>query len=414
MKNIKFLFLLIASVVYLSGCMKDLKTDEFTDDAISSVITVTVNMPEGYNYTTEGLPVYFVDPSSGLEFCDTTNASGVATIRVPHGAYIATTETKHSAAGGVVYIFNGVSEKIRVAPNDPKNASSKIDLNVSKAGQIVLKELYYGGCTNPATSKSYSKDQYFILYNNSGEVAYLDSLCLAVVDPYNAPSSGKTTNWVKPNSTEIRDSIPVSGFGWMFPGTGNQHPLQPGEQVVISLNAINHVPITSTSVNLGIQGYWAAYDPLLTKGQSTPNAGVNLMTGFWKVGTATSWVVSTLSPAVFLYSMGGKTPTQFITDTYTWNPGYATNRNFDCLMVDKNLIIDGVECFRNVTDSKRLRPEVDNGFAMVDGGGQGQSVHRRVDAQATAAAGGRIVYMDTNNSSNDFEKRTTASLVGVN
>jgi len=79
-------------------------------------------------------------------------------------------------------------------------------------------------------------------------------------------------------------------------------------------------------------------------------------------------------------------------------------------MVDKNLVLDGVECFKNITDTKRIRPEVDNGFAITDGSGQGQSIHRKVDPIATAAAGGRIVYMDTNNSSVDFEKRAKASL----
>jgi len=414
MKNIKTLILLIASGIYVSGCMKDLKNDDFSDDAISSTITLTVKMPTGYNYPTEGLPVYFVDPSSGLKFCDTTDAAGVATIRVPHGAYVATTETKHSASGGIVYIFNGTSEKIRVTPKDPKNVSSTLNLNVSKAGQIVIKEFYYGGCMNPATGKSYSNDKYFILYNNSGEVAYLDSLCLGVVDPYNAPTSGKVSNWVKPGTTELRDSVPVTTMAWMFPGTGTSHPLQPGEQVVVSLNAIDHTTACATSVNLGKPGYWAAYDPVLTTLQTTPNAGVNLLVGYWKVGTSKAWTISALSPAIILYTMGGKTPERFVADTYTWNPGYATNRNFDCLMVDKNLVIDGLECFRESTDSKRLRPEIDNGYTKTDGSGQGQSVHRKIDAQATIAAGGRIVYMDTNNSSNDFEKRATASLVGVN
>ncbi|MEN6618517.1 MAG: DUF4876 domain-containing protein [Rikenellaceae bacterium] len=410
MRNIKILFLLIASL-NLWGCMKDIKMDEFTDDAISSSISVSVKMPAGYDYSTEDLVVKLVDPSSGLEFSEITNQSGIATIRVAPGTYIATTETKHVASGGVIYIFNGTSEKVRVTPVDPKQVNVNLPLNVSRAGQIVIKEFYYGGCMDPATGKSYSKDQYIILYNNSDEVAYLDSLCVGVVDPYNAPTNGKLSVWVKGETTELRDSVPVCGIGWMFPGNGTDNPLQPGEETVISLNAINHNASVSTSVNLGKPGYWALYDPILTRNQSTPEPGVNLLQGFWKVGTATSYVVSQSSPALFIYSLGGKTPAQFVIDTYTWKPGYASNRNFDCLMADKNLILDGVECFRNATDSKRLRPEIDNGFAMTDGSGQGQSVHRKIDATATAAAGGRIVYMDTNNSSNDFEKRLTASLL---
>jgi hypothetical protein len=195
----------------------------------------------------------------------------------------------------------------------------------------------------------------------------------------------------------------------MFPGNGTDHPLAPGAQVVISLNAINHSATISASVNLGVTGYWAAYDPVNTKGQSTPDAGVNLLKNFWKNGSATSWVVSQLSPALFIFTLGGKTAAQFVTSTYTDDPSTSSTIS-DCLMVDKNLVLDGVECFRDVTDSKRLRPEIDNGFIKTDGSGQGQSVHRKVDLAATAAAGGRIVYQDTNNSSSDFVKTTPVSL----
>lgn len=408
MKKINILSLLIASLS-LWGCMKDLKTDDFTDDALSSEISVTVKMPQGYDYETSGLVIKLIDPGSGLEFSGTTNQAGTATIRVAPGNYLASTETKHVGTGGVIFIFNGTSEKIRVTPKDPKQVSANLTLNVSRSGQIVIKEFYYGGCMNPATGKSYSKDTYFILYNNSDQTAYLDSLCVGVTDPYNAPTNGKVSNWVKPYTTELRDSVPNVTMAWIFPGNGTSHPLQPGEEVVVSLNAINHKTICSTSVNLGKLGYWAMYDAIQTKGQSTPEPGVNLLISFWKRGSATSYVISTSSPALFIYTLGGKNPAQFVTDTYTPNPSGSTS--FDCLMVDKNLILDGVECLRSETDSKRLRPEIDNGFAMTDGSGTGQCVHRNIDETATAAAGGRIVYMDTNNSSNDFEKRTSVSLL---
>lgn len=409
MKKIYYVFILI-TLLSVSACMKSVKEDQFSDDSLSSVLKIAVQMPQGFNYTTQGLTISLSDPSSGLKFSGVTDNSGVATIRVAHGTYIATTQVSHSESGGVIYIFNGTTEKIRVTPKDPALINTNLSLNVSKAGQIVIKEFYYGGCFDVATNKSYSKDQYFILYNNTGETAYLDSLCVGIIDPYNAPTSGKTSQWVKKGSTEIRDSLPATGMGWMFPGTGKDNPLPPGGQIVVSLNAINHKATVSASVDLGKTGYWAIYDAIMTKNQSVPNAGVNLLKGFWKVGTATSYVVSTLSPGLFIYSLGGKTTDQFVQSTYTWNPSYPSNRNFDCLMVDKNLILDGVECFRNTTDSKRFRPEVDNGFAITDGSGQGQSIHRKVDPIATAAAGGRIVYMDTNNSSVDFEKRAKASL----
>lgn len=408
MRNIKILFLLIASL-NLVGCMKDLKNDDFLDDAISSTISVSVTMPSGYNYSTENLTVKLTDPSSGLVFSGNTNKSGVATIKVAHGSYIATAETKQST-GKLIYIFNGTSQKISATPSDAKAVNATLPLNASKTGQIVIKEVYYGGCTNPADGKTYSnKDQYIILYNNSEEVAYLDSLCIGVADPWLALTSGKTSPWVKAGSSELRDSVPNTLIGWMFPGTGKSNPLQPGAQAIVVLNGINHKISCSTSVDLSKPGYWAMYNSILTPSQSAPQPGVNILNGFWKCGTSTSYIVAPQGPAVFIYTMGGKTPAKFVSDTYTWKPG-QTSRNFDCLMVDKNLVLDGVECFRNTTDTKRFRPEIDNGFTMVDGTGTSQSVIRKVDEAATVAAGGRIVYMDTNNSSNDFVKSLKPTL----
>lgn len=394
----------------LSGCLKDLRDSDFLDENLSSTINIEVKIPQGYNYSLEGLVIKLNDPSTGRLFEGVTNANGVASIKVAHGTYIATTDSKKTEAGGTILIFNGTTGQIRVTPLDASTISQDLSLNVSRTGQIVIKELYFGGRVNPNTGKKYANDQYVILYNNSSEIAYLDSLCIGVADPWNALTKGAVSHWSKPGSSELRDSVPNVGIGWMFPGNGRTNALQPGEEIVISTNAINHLTSVPSSVDLSKPGYWALYDAILTSSQSVPEPGVKLLEGFWKVGSAKSYIISQLSPALFIYSLGGKTTAKFVEDTYTWNPKYS-NRNFDVLMIDKNSVLDGVECFRDVTDTKRLRPEIDNGFAMIDGSGQGQSIHRKIDEVATAAAGGRIVYMDTNNSSNDFEIREVASLL---
>ncbi|MEZ7874887.1 MAG: DUF4876 domain-containing protein [Bacteroidales bacterium] len=409
MRNFKILFLLIASVA-ISGCMKESKLSDFTDDAISSTINISVAMPAGYDFSVEGMEIKLSDPATGLRFSGVTNAAGKAEIRVAPGSYIATSEAKHTVPGGIIYIFNGTSQRIKVTPADAKIVTAALPLNVSKTGQIVIKEFYYGGCLNPLTGKQYANDKYIILYNNSDQVAYLDSLCIGVADPFNAPTNGTSSVWIKPGSTELRDSVPNTAMGWMFPGTGKSNPLAPGEQAVISTNGIDHTLTAPNSVDLSKAGYWALYDPILTRGQSTPQPGVKLLQAFWRVGTSTQYVISQLSPALFIYSLGGKSTAKFVLDTYTWKPGQATSRNFDCLMVDKNLVLDGVECFRSVTDSKRLRPEIDNGYTKTTGSGTGESIHRKIDVAATAAAGGRIVYMDSNNSTNDFEVKSKPSL----
>ena len=406
----RVVFILFAIVFFLSGCMKELRKSAFTEDSLSSVIEIEVQMPEGYDYSPDGVDLILSDPVSGLQFSGKTDINGKASVRVAHGAYNATAVVKHVEPGGIIYIFNGSSSKIMVTPDDPDRKKISIPLNASKTGQIIIKEAYYGGVLNPLTGKAYSYDKYVIIYNNSDEIAYLDSLCFGMADPYNAPTAGKSSPWIKPGTSELRDSIPAVSMAWIFPGSGFDNPLGPGEEAVISMNGIDHTVISPTSVNLGVTGYWAVYDPVLTKGQTVPEPGVNLLKCFWKVGSSNQYSFSLTSPAFFIFSLGGKSLNQFVEDTYTWHPNQPEKRTFDCLMIDKNLIIDGIECFRESTDSKRLRPEIDNGFAMTSGTGSGESVHRKVERVVKDDNGTRIVYMDSNNSSLDFEVRIRPSL----
>jgi hypothetical protein len=381
--------------------MDNLKSNEFSDSAISEEITVRVKMPTGYSYSVEGLKVTLSDNSAGLIYSGTTDGQGVTRIKVAPSFYTASVETSYRDSGGILYLFNGQYSGIEVLKESTKK-DIEIILTVSKSSQIVIKEFYYGGCFNASTNKSYNNDQYIILYNNSDQPAYLDSLCIGIVSPFNALSNGRLSDWVKPGTSELRDSIPATSMVWMFPGNGRDNILDPGKEVVIAKNAINHSTAIQESVNLGKPGYWAIYDPIMTPGHSTPEAGVKLIQGIWKTGSATSFVISTTSPGLFIFTLGEKNIEQFILDNFTYHPT-SQNLNQACLMVDKSLILDGIECFRNQTDTKRFLPEIDNGFAITLGSGQGYSIIRKIDEEETAKADGRIVYMDTNNSSYDFE-----------
>lgn len=399
MKRYLYSIISISFLLIFSSCLEDIRSDKFSEVELSETVIVTVKMPEEYDYSVEGLKVILYDNTAGLQFNGVTNEQGVAEIRVAPGYYIASTETSFRDPGGILYLFNGMSEKIE-AVSGP--SSVEIGLTASKSSQIVFKELYFGGCFNEKTGKSYTTDKYIALYNNSDQAAYLDSLCLGVVYPFNAPTNGRLSDWVKPGTSELRDSIPAASMVWMFPGTGKDNVLEPGREVVLALNAINHSASVSASVNLGKPGYWAIYNPIMTPGHATPEAGVKLLSGIWKIGSATSFVISNNSPGFFIFTLGGKSVEQYVLDNYALNPN-SSNINLSALLVDKNLILDAVECFRDPTDTKRFMSEIDNGYAMITGSGQGESIIRKIDTAETEKAGGRIVYMDTNNSSNDFE-----------
>ena len=88
-------------------------------------------------------------------------------------------------------------------------------------------------------------------------------------------------------------------------------------------------------------------------------------------------------------------------------PGSAVDR---CALVPEAWIEDGVEVFATPSDRvKRLSAEVDAGFAVLSETKKSHTVHRHLDEEATAEAGYEV-YVDTNNSSNDFYERATQSL----
>lgn len=411
MKKVLQYILIISLSLMITSCLKEIKKENFEKGEICATIKVQLKAPEDVHTSLEGLEVRFTEQYTGLEYSGTSDANGMVSVDVTYGSYYGVTNSRKAAGNGMMDIFNGSTDKIRVTPQDPEVVESVLELKYSKSGQFIIKEIYFGGCWNKNTNKAYTKDMYFTIYNNTYSTAYLDSVCVGVINPLNAPSQGKLSDWVKPGTTELRDSIPCGTMAWMFQGTGKSLPLAPGEEVVCCVNAIDHTVAVPASVNLGKAGYFAMYDPMVTTMQSTPEPVVKLMDLIWKTGPGKAFPFSITSPGVLIFSLGGVPAAEFTKANHKVNPTKPSNSAMDCLLVAKELVIDGVECFKLSSDSKRFRPEVDNGFAMISSSGTGRSVIRKVDTELTIP-GGVIIYTDTNNSSNDFEVLPFATLTG--
>ena len=69
-------------------------------------------------------------------------------------------------------------------------------------------------------------------------------------------------------------------------------------------------------------------------------------------------------------------------------------------MIPKDWVIDGVECVVSASSAnKRIPNNIDAGFTYIQTKNLGNSVCRKIDE----IIDGRIIYVDTNNSSEDFE-----------
>ena len=214
---------------------------------------ISVNlMYEGSAYEEEGITVSLSVFNGGASYEAATNASGTASFCVPAGTYEASASFR-TAENGNVLTFNGVNSSVVVTASG--ETSFDIALTASETNQIVIKELYIGGCPTDDGSDYYQYDKYVVLYNNSSESATLSNLCLGMATPYN---SNGTNNYYEGGSLIYSDWIPAACAIWWFQ---QDVTIEPYSQIVVALNgAIDHTATYSNSVDLSNSAYYATYD----------------------------------------------------------------------------------------------------------------------------------------------------------
>lgn len=439
-KKLLFFLLVAVSSLAFQACSDDKDETVKTYD-----VSVKLAYPDGYE-ARDSVQVTITNSLNNTIYSAKTNQSGTATFNVPAGVYSAAS-TEVRSVSGVAYNFNGTGS-ITITDNWVSATPVSLALTMSKSSQIIIKELYTGGCQKDDGSGTFSMDQYVILYNNSDYKASLTNLCLGVV----VPSNSNVSNYDYTNGVlSYTDWIPA-GYGiWYFP---NEVTLESGQQLVIALDrAIDNTTTYSKSINFANSAYYCTYDPEQFTNTSYYPAPSSLIpeSHYLKAVrysgvTANAWSLSNTSPAFFIFSTQGETPVEFAADadrTSLYNGSATQVRK----KVPVDWVIDAVEVFRQgyTTNQKRLLATVDAG-SVTHTNGQGYTLYRNVDKTATEALssnsgklvysytsgtssvsdgttdasgidaeasikqGARIIYKDTNNSTNDFHQRNKASL----
>lgn len=430
-----FYVMLCSLVIFGYSCSDD------DDDVTTWEVKVKLVYPDDYA-PLKGIKVSLKNSDS--PFDAETDAEGIAIFKVPIGIYEASVTEKRLINGAYIH-FNGV--KSNLAVTDATEA--EIKLEASRSAQVIIKEFYATGCQKDDGSGTFAYDRHVILYNNSNEDASLKNMALATCFPYNAHST--TNNYYKDGvlTYEKEGWIPAGQGIWYFP---NEVILAPGEQIVIAFfNAVNNTATYSQSINFDNPEYYCMYDITSTFNNTTmyPAPAASIPTDHYLravgYGTGNAWAISAISPSLFLFVTENMTPSQFANDaSYTDLYGGSTSQV--AKKVDVNWVTDGIEVFTTSSDKnqKRLTATVDAGYIYTEKG-LGYSLYRNVDKEATEAIegnkekliygynggttgetgttdpsgidaeasikkGARIIYKDTNNSSNDFHQRAKASL----
>jgi hypothetical protein len=439
MKKFYFLMAILALTLTFFSCKND-------DEEIKIYkVKVQLTYPEGYQVK-DSVPVTLTNTLDKVVYNAKTDATGAVVFNVPAGVYEASATEKRSS-GGLGYNFNGLVP-VTVTDAWVEDNPVTIGLVVSKSSQLVIKELYVGGCQKDDGSGSFIRDAYVIIYNNSDYDASLYNVCLAMT----IPANGNATNNDYSNGVlSYTDWIPA-GFGfWYFT---SDVKLAPGKQVVVALlNAVDNTVTYSKSINFAKSDYYCTYD--IASGFNLvsyyPAPAVEIPTSHYLKAvrysgvTATAWVVSSSAPAFFIFAPQNVSPVDFGNDV-NYNNLYNGVASQVRKKVPLDWVLDGIEVFKQgTTNYKRMVAKVDAGYinyisaygftlyrnvdkaateAIAANAGKivynytggttdqsdGTTDPSAIDAEASIKQGARIVYTDTNNSTNDFHQRKLSSL----
>lgn len=443
-KYFYFLFLALLSLCY--SC-----SDSDSDGYKTYTLSFQLEYPSSAALQAAEDVVVTLTDMSDRKYTAKTDANGKAVFIVTSGVYSAAVSDVRSA-GGSRYTYNGSLKNIAVTSAWDNASVLDIELEESVANQVIIKELYVGGCLDNE-NKVFHMDKYVILYNNSDQQASLDNLCLGMMQPWNSNLVNKDEIDGK-FRYELGGWIPAANGIWYYPRT---LVLEPGEQIVIALNnAVDNTATYPRSVDLGKAGYHCTYDIedySNTKYYSVPSSAIS-KDNYWsavRYGNGNAWSISTSSPAFYIFRTDGISAEEFASnganiDYY----GGTQTLTYIQKKVPQEWVVDAIEVFttKYETNYKRLTNKLDMGHVKLTNG-YGYSSYRNVDVEATKAIegneaklvygynkgtevsdvnnfestdpsgidaeasirnGARIIYKDTNNSTNDFHQRKQASL----
>lgn len=439
----KFSFIWIMALL-IGVCPMFMACNDDDNSYRTYTIEVQLLYPQGSDISAvEGVPVTLT--GNGMTYDAVTDAYGACEFKVPNGIYEASA-SEQRALNGNIYVLNGVKSGITVTEEWTDGTVVTIELTESKTGQLIIKELYNGGCQKDDGSGFYQYDKYVILYNNSNQTAELDNLCLGMVDPYNANAT--VNNYVNGELSYANAGYTPAINGIWY--TQQAVAIEPGEQIVIAVTgAIDHTVTYSNSVDLSNADYctYDLEDYTNTSYYPAPSSYISpdkYMLAY-KYGKGNAWPLSIVSPALYIFSTKNITPEAFAsTPDYHYTGGKEGNATYCCAKVPNEWILDGIEVFSTAytgVDKKRFTADIDAGSVLLTNK-LGHSLYRNVNKEATEALeenvgklvydyelavegssdpsginaeasiknGARIIYQDTNNSTNDFHERSQASL----
>lgn len=383
----------------VTSCSSD---DDFGVTAKQNgVLTLNFTGENITEYT--NLEVEIMEINTGAIIKETLKKENAHSFEVPYGSYKIT-------VNGVVIASN---EEVRAAGTGQTDVTSAvknltIPLFVKKFHEdFIIEEVFFTG-VKTSDNKNYNSSRYFKITNNTNKILFADQLIIG-------QSEFLTTDDKNPTPYNKNLSFAVKGV-MVLPGNGNQYPVQPGDFIVIADNAINHKQNTSTAYDLHNADFeFPSTNPALGQvdNPSVPNADI--------IYSQTNFDMFLMHNRGFESYVIARFPTgedkitflQKFKYDYSYQNSAGTITSKSAYAIPNSWIIDAEN---NSVPTKFIHtltaPGIDSGWTSVgatdsDANRFGKSVRRKTAGTMT---NGKNLYMDTNNSTNDFTKDAVPSL----
>ena len=233
-------------------------------------------------------------------------------------------------------------------------------MDMTILSSVVINEIYYCG---PANSGLYYSDQFVELYNASDSVQYLDSLVIC--------RAAQTPEYVG-RYAEVY-------YVYQFPGDGNDHPIYPGEFVVVAQDAIDHVGTGGAAGSVDLShADWECYNQL---GNDLDNPDVPNLVNI-NPNRKLDLMIALTHNGVVLAKIDDHSKIMFN------DRGYV--------LLSFSDVLDAVEYSGNPDSNKEMDPRLDSGLA-----GRGIQQYSGKATERENPENGEPGY-DTNNSTFDF------------
>lgn len=400
MRFFKFVLAALVCPVLLSSCTKD-------DDAANNMVDIEFNaIPKvegALNMASlEGTMVTFTEVRNQDKSSFPLDATGTAHAKLTRGTYNISIDKNVTNEQGEQIMISLRMENISINEAAQKIEGHVNSLPANALGKdFIFSEVFFNGETN--SGRMMHPDQYIVLFNPTEEVLYADGV-----------SVGVTMHLSWQNKQLWYDSyyperIPIGGF-ITIPGSGKEHPVGPGEKLVIAFTAIDHSAVEGYDHAVDLSGadfelYWGP-DANDVDNPNVPNVLVT------ENGDSYGFFFQPrgyVSPVLFRLENGiQETIDDFVNKNTSLSKTEIEETEFNpageidihILSVNTANVLDAIQTSDVPQDVKtRVIPEVlDRGKFLVNG------CHRQeLCIRKEIKVGERIFYQDTNNSSEDME-----------